>query len=127
MDDQRSADDRALDEALEESFPASDPPANTVQTGIQIRTTLAEPPVIDNRAAHRFELTIEGQTAFLVYQRSGDALTLVHTEVPPPLRHRHLGETLVKGALDQAHAVGLRVIAVCPFVKAYLRRHARQG
>src|SRR3954463_3030323 len=29
-------DDRALDEALAETFPASDPPANTVETGVRI-------------------------------------------------------------------------------------------
>jgi len=123
MDDQRSLDDRALDEALEESFPASDPPANTVETGIQIRTTNVVPSVTDNRDAHRFELTIDGQTAFLVYERTSSVLRLIHTEVPLPLRHRHLGDALVVAALDQARVEGLRVVAVCPFVQAYLRKH----
>jgi predicted GNAT family acetyltransferase len=126
MDDQRSTDDRALDEALEESFPASDAPANTVETGIQIRTVPDAPRVIDSRAAHRFELTIDGQTAFLLYERTIDALRLVHTEVPPPLRHRHLGEALVEAALDDARKTGLRVVALCPFVKAYLRKHPQR-
>ena len=31
-------DDSKLDEALEETFPASDAPANTVETGIRIGT-----------------------------------------------------------------------------------------
>ncbi len=35
MPDDRPSDDDHLDEALEETFPASDPPANTVETGIQ--------------------------------------------------------------------------------------------
>jgi hypothetical protein len=35
MPDDRLSDDEHLDEALEETFPASDPPANTVETGIQ--------------------------------------------------------------------------------------------
>ena len=30
-------DDRYLDEILDETFPASDPPANTVETGIRVR------------------------------------------------------------------------------------------
>jgi hypothetical protein len=30
---------------------------------------------------------------------------------------------LVKAAIDSARAEGLRIIAVCPFVRAYLRRH----
>jgi hypothetical protein len=29
-------DDRDLDETLDETFPASDPPANTVETGIRV-------------------------------------------------------------------------------------------
>jgi predicted GNAT family acetyltransferase len=30
----------------------------------------------------------------------------------------------VKGALDQVRTDGLRVIAQCPFVKAYIGKHA---
>ena len=35
MEHSNSPADRALDEALEESFPASDAPANTTETGIR--------------------------------------------------------------------------------------------
>ena len=34
--DSEGREDEQLDEALEESFPASDPPANTVETGIAV-------------------------------------------------------------------------------------------
>src|SRR5262249_62080176 len=71
----------------------------------------------------RFELPLEGQTAFLAYERTSDALTLIHTEVPPPLRGRHLGEALVEAALRAARSAGLRVVMVCPFARAYQRRH----
>jgi hypothetical protein len=37
MADERRSDDERLDEAIDETFPASDPPANTVETGIQPR------------------------------------------------------------------------------------------
>ena len=125
MDDkQRQQSDDDLDEALEETFPASDPPANTVETGIRIEPL--HPPdetVRDNRTASRFELDRDGQIAFLDYKRQAGALTLVHTEVPPALRGHHLGDILVKAALSAAAAEGLRIIAVCPFVRAYLRKH----
>jgi len=79
--------------------------------------------VTDNRTRNRFELSSNGQTAFLLYERAHDALTLIHTEVPPALRGQHLGEALVKAALEAARSEGLRIVAVCPFVKAYLRKH----
>jgi uncharacterized protein len=80
-------------------------------------------PVSDNRALNRFELTVDGRTAFLSYERAHDALTLVHTEVPDELRGRHIGDALVEAALAAGHAEKLRIVAICPFVRAYLRRH----
>jgi predicted GNAT family acetyltransferase len=123
MDDQRSMDNRELDEALEESFPASDPPANTVETGVRLGFTSPVPPVTNNTALRRFELTIGDGTAFLVYDRTPDSLILVHTEVPAPFRGEHVGEALVKAAIEYGRAEHLRIVAVCPFAKAYLRKH----
>lgn len=116
-------DDRDLDETLQESFPASDAPANTVETGVRVGEVSPDGEVHDNRAQHRFELQVDGETAFLQYERTTKSLALVHTEVPERLRGRHIGDALVKAALDAGHAAGLRIVAICPFVRAYLRKH----
>lgn len=125
MTSHRDHDEDKLDETLDESFPASDAPANTVETGIHTGdpSLPSTPSILDNRGDKRFELTIDGHTAFLAYDRTRETLTLVHTEVPKQLRGRHLGETLVDAALASARAQGLRSIVVCPFARAYLRRH----
>ena len=115
--------DDALDESLEESFPASDPPANTVETGIAGASPDEADSVSDNRAASRFELEEGESLAFLVYERKPGALFLIHTEVPAALRHRHIGDALVRAALASARGDGLRAVAVCPFVQSYLRDH----
>jgi predicted GNAT family acetyltransferase len=120
---ERQDDDSALDEALEETFPASDAPANTVETGIHVGPGALLPDVIDNRAASRYELSIDGLTATLTYQRGADTLTLVHAEVPEVLRGRGLGDALVSGSLALARAEHRRLVVMCPFVRAYLRRH----
>jgi uncharacterized protein len=80
-------------------------------------------PVSDNRAANRFELAVDGQVAFLDYERTPDSLVFVHTEVPLALRGRHLGDVLVKAGLDAARREGLRIVAECPFVRSYLKKH----
>jgi predicted GNAT family acetyltransferase len=115
-------DEEKLDEGLDETFPASDAPANTVETGIRTGES-SEPELFDNRSLSRFELVVDGQTAFLTYERTADSLTLVHTEVPKPLRGRHLGETLVESALEFGRQAGLRISVICPFARSYLRRH----
>jgi predicted GNAT family acetyltransferase len=79
--------------------------------------------VVDNSQAQRFELIVDGETAVLEYQRTPTSLVLVHTEVPPALRGRHLADVLAKAAIDQAHAEKLQIVAVCPFVRAYVRKH----
>lgn len=50
-------------------------------------------------------------------------LAFLHTEVDTEVRLRGLGSALVGGALDDARARGLRVVPICPFVDAYVRRH----
>jgi predicted GNAT family acetyltransferase len=47
--------------------------------------------------------------------------------VPPASRGRGLGEALVKAALEAARQEGVRVVPVCPFVRAYLQRHPQGG
>lgn len=121
MDDRRRTDDELVDEALQETFPASDPPARTVETG-------AHPPpdalvVENNAAASRLEIRVRDDVAFLEYRRTDKSFTIVHTEVPPALRGQHLGAALVRAALKMSHEQRLQTIVVCPFARAYLRRH----
>ena len=120
-------DDSKVDEALEETFPASDAPANTVETGIRI----AIPPatdigdVTDNTTQSRFELNVDGHVAYLEYERTPNTLTLLHTEVPPEIRGRHIADRLVEAALAVGRSEGRRLVVICPFARAYLRRHRR--
>ena len=90
--------------------------------GADDSTKTPTPPVSDSVATNRFELTADGHTAFLVYKRTPETMELIHTEVPEELRGRHFGDALVEFALERAHAEGLRVVAICPFVRAYLRK-----
>jgi predicted GNAT family acetyltransferase len=80
--------------------------------------------VRNNIAEHRYELTVEGHLAATYYQIANGVITFVHTEVPDALAGRGVGSKLVKGALDQVRSQGLKVVAQCPFVKAYIEKHA---
>ena len=113
-----------LDHTIEESFPASDAPANTVVTGVRVGPS-AEFVVRDNPEESRLETEVNGQLATLRYERHPHAVVLVETEVPPALRGRGVANALAKWAIETAERDGLRVVAACPFVQAYMRRHAR--
>ena len=80
--------------------------------------------VVNNKDQHRYELAVERHLAATYYTLSDGVITFVHTEVPPELGGKGVGSALVKGALDQVRADGLKVIAQCPFVKAYIGKHA---
>jgi len=118
-------DDSKVDEALEETFPASDAPANTVETGIRIATPVPTDigDISDNAAQSRLELTVDGHVAYLEYERTPNTLTLVHTDVPAEIRGRHIGERLVDAALAIGRSEGRRIVVICPFARAYMRRH----
>jgi predicted GNAT family acetyltransferase len=79
--------------------------------------------VSNNSAQHRFEASIEGNTAFLDYRLMPNALTLIHTEVPAAMRAHGVASRLARAALEFARRERLRVIPLCSFVVAYIRRH----
>lgn len=79
--------------------------------------------VSNNPAQHRYELAVDGHIAATYYEIANGVITFVHTEVPPELGGKGIGSKLIKGALDQVRADGLKVIAQCPFVKAYIGKH----
>jgi uncharacterized protein len=79
--------------------------------------------VTDNPERSRFELSLDGHLAELVYHRHGDRLVLIHTEVPEELEGRGLGGKLVTAAINEAAADGLTVVPLCPFARGWLERH----
>jgi hypothetical protein len=78
---------------------------------------------VDNRVHNRYELTVDGATAFVAYAREPGVITFIHTVVPEALAGRGIGSILATHVLDDARANGEKVIPQCPFIAAYIRRH----
>ncbi|MGE0551398.1 MAG: GNAT family N-acetyltransferase [Kofleriaceae bacterium] len=79
--------------------------------------------VRDNKQRSRFELELDGVTAFAAYRRNGSVVTFVHTEVPKALGGKGVGSALAKGALDLVRAADETIVAECPFIAGYVEKH----
>ena len=78
-------------------------------------------------ARSRFMVTLADGDAELLYGMFGDdVIDLQHTEVPPSGKGQGVGDALVRAALAYARERGLRVMATCPYVQAWLRRHPEE-
>jgi uncharacterized protein len=78
----------------------------------------------NNTALHRFELDVDdGQIAVAYYQLAPGVITFTHTEVPQQLWGRGIGSKVARGAFEYARAQGLKVVAKCPFMSAYVAKH----
>ena len=84
--------------------------------------------VRDNPAELRYEALKDGRLLGSIRYRTEPGLVvLVHTDVDPSAEGSGVGSELVAGALDDIRARGLRVVPVCPFVAAYIRRHPKHA
>jgi hypothetical protein len=76
-----------------------------------------------NEATSRFEVTLDGETAFAEYHLHPEHITLPHTVVPPAFEGKGVGSALAKAALGYARDHGLKVKPVCPFIAGYIGKH----
>lgn len=79
--------------------------------------------ITNNERLHRFETTIQNETAFLEYRPYKGDIALMHTLVPPALEGQGVASALAKYAFDYAKQHNLPVMVYCPFVAAFLKRH----
>lgn len=83
--------------------------------------------VRNNPEQGRYELDAKGgEPAFAAYERNGRVVTFTHTIVPPADQGHGVASTLIKGALADVRAQGLRIVPQCVFVAAYLERHPEE-
>ncbi|MGN6420933.1 MAG: GNAT family N-acetyltransferase [Pseudobacter sp.] len=80
-------------------------------------------PLVNNKELQRFELEVDGYTAFIEYKESGKQMILIHTEVPTELEGQGVGTAIVEKALESLEANQQKLVPLCPFVIAFLKRH----
>lgn len=79
--------------------------------------------LINNSAEGRFEMEVEGATAFIKYKLMSDAVALLHTEVPSVLEGRGVASALVEKTLMYLEERNQKIAPFCPYVVAFLKRH----
>ena len=73
---------------------------------------------------NRFVAATDAGEAELAYQRTTDGvIVFTHTGVPEAAEGQGIGSALVEAGLAFARGEALRVLPLCPFVKAYMQRH----
>jgi uncharacterized protein len=84
-------------------------------------------PVRDNSERSRYELEIDGQIVFARYRRDGATLSILHVEAPPSLRGTGAAGRLMRGVMEIARAADAKVVPLCGYAAAWLRRHREFG
>lgn len=86
--------------------------------------TMTESTIHLNSHKHRFELKTDGKLSIIEFMQPNDeTLALTHTEVDPSLEGQGIGSKLVEEVLEYAERNNLKIVPLCPFVAAYIKRH----
>jgi predicted GNAT family acetyltransferase len=80
--------------------------------------------VADNPEHNRFEAVVDGAiVGKAVYRAKDGVVVFTHTEVDPEEQGQGIAQALAARALDLVRATGRTVVAQCPFIASYIRRH----
>lgn len=79
--------------------------------------------VIKNAKTQRYEMDVEGHTAFVEYEEDGNNVALTHTEVPNELRGKGIAAILVKKTLEKIKADNKTFSPICPYVLSFVKRN----
>ncbi|QNL48084.1 N-acetyltransferase [Olivibacter sp. SDN3] len=80
-------------------------------------------PLNKNDENHRFELQVDGHTAFIDYGERNGKAWLIHTESPPELAGRGVATALIAKTLTWLKDNSYTLIPLCPLVVAFIKRH----
>ena len=84
---------------------------------------LAKLEVTHNEAEQRFETWIDGYLSKLDYIRDGKNFVITHVGVSPELRGQGIAGKIVEVGLEYAKENSLRVVQMCSYAAAYIRKH----
>ena len=79
--------------------------------------------VVNNPSEKRFETWIDGKLSKLDYIEDGKNFVITHVGVQPELRGQGVAGRIVQVGLEYARARSLRVVPMCSYAAAYIRRH----
>jgi len=82
-----------------------------------------DPEIRDNAEARRYELTMDGETAVVIYNPVAGGLLVTETLVPIPLEGRGLASRMARHVLADLKQRGLVILPTCPFFAGYLKKH----
>jgi predicted GNAT family acetyltransferase len=81
-------------------------------------------PTTVTQESDRFSISVEGQNVgFTEYADRDGQRIFPHTEVADEFEGRGLATILVNEALQSTRDSGLRIVAVCPLVAAFVKKH----
>ncbi|WP_270089129.1 GNAT family N-acetyltransferase [Sphingobacterium sp. SYP-B4668] len=81
-------------------------------------------PLVINEGKKRFEIQIQGNYAFINFSIFGTQIALRHTETDPELAGTGAASAIVEKTLHYIEDQQLKLLPFCPFVFAYIKRHA---
>jgi predicted GNAT family acetyltransferase/glutaredoxin len=92
--------------------------------GPKVDATPDEAVVVDVPEESRYELRLgDRRIGIAAYHLRNGRIAFTHTEIDAACEGRGFGMRLVKGALADARARGLKIVPLCPFVAAIAKRN----